>query len=459
MSKTKDNGPTARTARAETMRTADIDPAPYNVHGCERKGDETFQGLVASVRANGIIHRIVVRPSPGKKGRWIIVDGHRRFEAAKAAGLDEVPVEVRDIGEAEALAVTVAANVQRLDDDPLLEAEAIERMVGAGMTHREIAAAIGKGEGYVARRARLVSLAEPWREFARRIRCTVDMLERIAAHDAAVQERVAADAGLDEHEEDGGDPCGWSEFESAFSREMRLLDEAPFDVAACAECPKNTACHRWLFDWMADEDGNAARCQDAVCYAQKADAWVDAEIAKIKRSGGKVLEVSSKWYIPDYWDVAEAKDRKHPQAYVYEQDGFRRLAWGIVKKAPATASAAMTAEEREAAKAVKRRARFAKSAREKVRAYVAAMVKRTPDDGALRRWAGDRFGDLAARRLERELRRGWFADDLVDDLARTWPEWKGACGMTVDESDALVEEIKAADERKAQTQTSEAARG
>lgn len=433
--------------RAVAIPVSAIAPARHNVHAEERRGDETFRGLVGSIRANGLIHRIVVRPDPDRAGRYVIVDGHRRYEAAKAAGMDEVPCEVRDCDEGGALAVTVAANVQRLENDPVLEAEAIGRLMKAGRTARDIAAAIGKSEAYVARRSRLTTLAEPWREFAKRVRCTVAMLERVAAHETAVQERVAANAGLDEYEEDGGDPCGWAEFESAFAAETRRLDEAKFDVAGCAKCPNNTACHAYLFDWMADEEGNAPRCQDAVCYAKKSNDAVDAKVAELRRAGRPATEVDSKWSIPAYWDVAEERDRKHPQAYVYEQDGIRHLVWGLPKRNTAEASTpAKTAVEREAERAEKRRRRFAKSAREKVRT---AVTERARDVGAFRRWAGALYADLAARRLDRELGGTWIDDGLVDDIARTWPELGDICELTTDESDALVEELRAADEREA----------
>lgn len=427
--------------RAETLRIGDIVPARDNVHAKERRDDESFRGLVESIRSAGIIHRIVVRP---ENGRFVIVDGHRRYEAAKAAGMDEVPCEVRDFAEGDALAVTVAANVQRLDNDPVLEAEAIVKLMREGRSMGEIAAKIGKSEGYVARRSRLSTLAEPWRDFARRIRCTVGMLEKVAAHETAVQERVAANAGLDEYEEDGGDPCGWSEFESAFAAETRRLDEAGFDAAECAKCPNNTAFHTYLFDWMATEEGVAPRCQDAACYARKWNEATDAEIKRLKREGTPAVEVASKWNVPEYWDAAKTRDRKHPQAYVYEQDGIRRIVWAAPKRRPE--ATAKTAEEREAERAEKRRVRLVRAAREKVRSAVAEKAR---DAEAFRRWAGPLYGVLAARRLDRELGRAWIADGLVDDFARTWPEWGGLCGLTADENDALAGELRAADEREA----------
>lgn len=425
--------------RAETLPVGDIVPSRDNVHAKERRNDETFRGLVESIRANGLIHRIVVRPDAG---RFVIVDGHRRFEAVKAAGWTEVPVEVRDTDAATALAVTVAANVQRMENDPLLEADAIGKMLGAGMGIGEIAAAIGKSDGYVARRARLVTLARPWREFAKRIRCTTDMLEKIAAHELSLQERVAANAGLDEYEEDGGEACGWEEFDDAFRSEIRRLDEAAFDTSVCEKCASNTACHRFLFDWMETEEGNAPRCQDAACYAKMHNAAVDAELERLRVSGKPAKEVSSKWQVPEYWNAAEKKDRKHPQAYVYEADGLRHILWGIEKAPEVRAGSLLTPEERAAQRAEKKRLKTVRAAREKVRARWSSVCAGGPE--TVKKFLGSAYDELAAIRLDRSIRSSWVADEFLDDFARVVFE-SATEGMAKEERDEYEKELKERD--------------
>ena len=454
MSGTSENNNGA--AAVMELPVAEVRPAAANVHGKEKKCDPNFRGLVESIKANGIIHRIVVRKDP-KDGGWVVVDGHRRLAAAQAAGLKSVPVEVRDVDADKALAVTIAANVQRLGNDPLLEAEAIERMLASGMERREIAASIGKDESYVARRARLISLAKPWREFARRVPCTTDLLERVAAHDKALQERVADKVGLDEseYECDTDERVTWSEFASTFSRETMKLADARFDTEDCRSCPHNTACHAYLFDFMrSDEDkGDQARCQDAACFTKRNNDRVDAIVEDLRRRGTPAVEVADKWRIPQYWDAVNAKDRRHTQAYVYAEGGLKVIAWSVPRVKPAAAGGGMTAEEKEAERRRKRSAKLVKSARGKVRSMLSPG-----EDGRVAFFsasdaAAAAYNAIALKRLERDLSHGWINDGLVDDVMAELPgEATAAAGLSEDESKAYADELeerRRADERLA----------
>lgn len=396
------------------LPVAEVRPAAANVHGKEKRGDTTFRGLVESIKANGLIHRIVVRRDSADGG-WVVVDGHRRLAAAKAAGLKSVPVEVRDVDADKALAVTIAANVQRLVNDPLLEAEAIERMLASGMERREIAASIGKDEAYVARRARLISLAKPWREFARRVPCTTDLLERVAAHDKALQERVAERLDIAhgyEYNTDGDERCPWGEFASTFERETMRIAAAKFDTSDCRSCPNNTACHPYLFDFMRDEEGEAdARCQDSACFVRRSNERVDAIVEELRRKGTPAVEVADRWRVPDCWNAKDARDKAHAQAYVYRDGDIKVLVWSVPRQ---KADSGMTAEERQAERARKLRARLVRSARDKVREVAA-------DGGAMRLFNGSEAGGMAfkriaAMRLARDLDGSWLSDSLIDDI-------------------------------------------
>lgn len=435
-----DGGATAMTVPVAELREADM-----NVHAKEGRGDETFGGLVESIRANGVIHRIVVRRDAD--GGLVVVDGHRRLRAARAAGLDEVPVEVRDVDADEALAVTMAANTQRVEDDPLLEAEAIERMLGAGMSREQVAASIGKSAAFVARRARLMSLAKPWRDFAKRVRCTVDMLERVAAHETALQERVAQDVGLDEYEFDGGRdgevvPCSWGEFADVFARATMRISDAPFDVSVCAGCPSNTSCHEFLFDFMAESED--ARCQDPACYARRNDEAVDALLGRLRAKGRPAIEVADRWRVPNSWEASEKSSAKHPQAYVFADGGLRRVLWSVPPPKKESAKPAATAEERAAEKAEKRRVKLVRSARDKVREAWARIAEGGAE--AVKKRLGSTYDELAAKRLDREIGRTWIGEDFLDDFARLSFETATAA-MDKDERDAYEAALIAADER------------
>jgi ParB/RepB/Spo0J family partition protein len=442
----------AATAARETTRTAkvariaDINAAPLNVHRVEGKDiDGGFKGLVESIRRNGMIARIVVRP--GEDGKYVVVDGHRRFEAAKALGWAEVPVDVVGVEGADALAQTVAANVQRIPNDPLLEAEAIERMSADGMTRQEIAAALGMDAGYVARRQRLTALTEPWRAFARRVKCTTDLLERVAAHEPTLQLRVAETSGLDEYEQDWEGACPWSEFESAFKTEMRSIPDAAFDTTECAKCPSNTANHDYLFDFMIDCNGACARCQDAACFARKTNAEIDALVERLRRTSRPAVEVSDQWRVPEYWNASAKKNPKHPQAYVFEQNGLRRVLWSVPP--PQKEKLALTPEEKAERKAAKRRVALMSSARGKVRSLL------EPDDSGRIAFfddggqAAQAYEFIALSRLERDLSKPFLADGLVDDVVRACqriPALQEA--LDADELGAYREMFAAEDARK-----------
>lgn len=413
------------------LPTARIHAAEVNVHARECGRDETFRGLVESIRHSGMIHRIVVRADPSGTGDWIVVDGHRRLAAAKAAGLDMVPVEVRDTKDAEsALEITVAANVQREGNDPLLEAVAIDRMMRAGRTREEVAAAIGKSPKYVERRARLMNLTEAWRKFAKRTPCTTDLLERVAACEADLQNRVAAEACIAEIDTEDRGVCGWGDFEDAFRKAMMDLEDAAFDTACCAECASNTRCHGFLFDFLAKDGRVAARCEDPACYIRRNNSAVHDQIAGLRAKGRPAVEVSSRWNIPENWSATRRPTRSNTQAYTFLDGPLAVLLWSVPKPARQMPSA----EERAARKAERARIRTIRSGREKVRANWSRVSEGGVD--AVRARLGASYAALAARRMERDIGRGWVDDEFLEDFAAVAGELALA-GLDDSEREAL----------------------
>jgi hypothetical protein len=286
------------------------------------------------------------------------------------------------------------------------------------MSRAEIAAALGMDEGYIARRQRLTALTEPWRAFAKRVKCTTDLLERVAAHEPTLQIRVAETSGLDEYEQDWEGACPWSEFESAFKTEMRSIPDAAFDTTECAKCPNNTANHDYLFDFMIDCNGACARCQDAACFARKTNAEIDALVERLRRTSRPAVEVSDQWRVPEYWNASAHKNPKHPQAYVFEQGGFRRVLWSVPP--PQKEKLALTPEEKAERKAAKRRNALLASARDKVR----KLLKPDDRDGGRIAFFNDggpaaqAYEFIALSRLQRELATPIIPQSLVDEVVR-----------------------------------------
>ncbi len=118
---------------------------------------EKLQELADSIRAQGIIQPIVVRKIAPEK--YEIVAGERRWRAAQLAGLQQVPVVIKEIDDRTAMAIALIENIQREDLNPLEEAEALKRLLEEfKMTHQQVADAVGKSRTTVTNLLRLIDL-------------------------------------------------------------------------------------------------------------------------------------------------------------------------------------------------------------------------------------------------------------------------------------------------------------
>ena len=125
---------------------------------------ETLQELADSIKAQGVIQPIVVRPvgvpGIGESQRYEIIAGERRWRAAQMAGLTEIPAVVRRIPDEAAIAVALIENIQRENLNPLEEARALERLISEfQLTHQEAADAVGRSRSGVTNLLRLLELA------------------------------------------------------------------------------------------------------------------------------------------------------------------------------------------------------------------------------------------------------------------------------------------------------------
>ena len=134
--------------------------------------EETLTELAESIRAQGIVQPIVVRPvagAPGGERRYEIIAGERRWRAAQLAGLDVVPALIKDIPDEAAVAVALIENIQRENLNPLEEARALVRLVEEfGLTHGEAADAVGRSRAAVSNLLRLLELPPAVRELVER---------------------------------------------------------------------------------------------------------------------------------------------------------------------------------------------------------------------------------------------------------------------------------------------------
>ncbi len=118
---------------------------------------ESLEDLAASIRAQGVVQPVVVRPVAG--GRYELIAGERRWRAAQLAGLHEIPAVVRDVPDEAAVAMALIENIQRENLNPLEEARALERLVEEfGLTHQGAAEAVGRSRAAVSNLLRLLEL-------------------------------------------------------------------------------------------------------------------------------------------------------------------------------------------------------------------------------------------------------------------------------------------------------------
>src|SRR5690606_35128222 len=126
---------------------------------------ETLQELAESIKAQGVVQPIVVRPlgEPGADGprRYEIIAGERRWRAAQLAGLHEIPAVVRHVPDEAAIAMALIENIQRENLNPLEEARALDRLIKEfDMTHADAAGAVGRSRAAVSNLLRLLELAD-----------------------------------------------------------------------------------------------------------------------------------------------------------------------------------------------------------------------------------------------------------------------------------------------------------
>ncbi len=126
---------------------------------------ESLEELAASIKAQGIVQPIVVRPvdgaAPGQSQRYEIIAGERRWRAAQIAGLATVPAVIRRVPDEAAIAMALIENIQRENLNPLEDARALERLISEfGITHQQAADAVGRSRAAVSNLLRLLELPD-----------------------------------------------------------------------------------------------------------------------------------------------------------------------------------------------------------------------------------------------------------------------------------------------------------
>ncbi len=273
---------------------ADLAVSPLNPRREKKLDQLELEQLAASIRVHGILQPLV---AVRRGGRLEVLAGRRRLEAARLAGLTEVPVIERRLEDEPAAAAALVENEQRAALRPLDTALAIARRLDAGESVEQVATALGKPRGWVARRANLQKLPAAMRK---RLEAPDDALrawpleslELLALLSPATQQDVLRRAPY-------VIPTA-ADLRKHLARECTRLDVAPWDLAdaelvpkagACSTCPFNSANTPDLFgDLQLDEKQAAtAVCRNEDCWSKKVAAHAERAVATAKKEHGKDL--------------------------------------------------------------------------------------------------------------------------------------------------------------------------
>jgi ParB family chromosome partitioning protein len=252
--------------------------------------EDAMQELAASIRENGVLQPLLVRPRAERS--FEIVFGERRYRGAAMAEKETVPVCIREMTDAQVLEAQLVENLQRQDVHPLHEAQgfaALLRLEEPKYSIELIAAKCGKSAGYVASRLRLTELASAAVEAFTKDEIGLGHALLLAKLQARQQEEALA-------------AC-WQESYTGGSKPKRILlpvrhlrewiehnillelAAAPFskgdatlvpEAGSCIECPKRTGHNTLLFEGIAAQHDS---CSDPACYAAKLDAHVKQTVA------------------------------------------------------------------------------------------------------------------------------------------------------------------------------------
>lgn len=143
-----------------TLRLAQLHTGRYQPR--TRMDEGALYELAESIKSQGVMQPVLVRPLAGSGADYEIIAGERRVRAAKLAGLDEVPVLVKEVADEAAAVMALIENIQREDLNPLEEAQGLQRLVSEfELTHEQAAAAVGRSRSAASNLLRLLQLAAP----------------------------------------------------------------------------------------------------------------------------------------------------------------------------------------------------------------------------------------------------------------------------------------------------------
>ena len=185
-----------RAGAVRRVAVADLEPGHFQPR--VDFDPDALAELTLSIRERGILQPLLLRPHPEKTGRFQIIAGERRWRAAGAAGLHDVPAVIGDFSDRDALAAALVENLQREDLNAIEEAEGYRRLIEEfGMTQDALAAAVGKSRAHVGNTMRLLRLPPSLHDDIRSGRLSAGHARALLTHpDPERAARTVIDRGL-----------------------------------------------------------------------------------------------------------------------------------------------------------------------------------------------------------------------------------------------------------------------
>ena len=147
--------------KVETNKIAIKDLSRNKFQPRKNFNKESLEELTNSIREQGVIQPIIVRPDKTNDGKYEIIAGERRWLASQNAGLHEIPVVILDVDDNKSLEFAIVENVQRQDLNPIEEAKSYQRLINDFNYNQEkLSKFIGKSRSYIANSLRLLGLPE-----------------------------------------------------------------------------------------------------------------------------------------------------------------------------------------------------------------------------------------------------------------------------------------------------------
>jgi len=350
---------TKTTEVLEQLAVRDLVPSKDNPRFISEKTD-SFKELVASIKGQGVIVPVHVRPHPTMKGKFDLLAGERRLLAAKAAKLEMVPAINRgEISDEQAFEITFAENFAREDLTALEQGRAVVTLYEKynGDT-QAVASKLGRSIKWVLRRRALgTKLSQPWQEAILKEGQYGKLQYWTAAHlqlIASLPEPMQAEL-LEWHEMEEEVPTV-KELEGQVAEMLQLLSLAPFnpEVAGCTKCQKRTSCQPGLFDDKLDDAAikKNDRCLDRLCWDTKIAEWLKATYEAKKAEQPDLLPISTEYLdnhikrhlieaFPQvlehyYYSQASKKDKGSVPGFIIHGKALGTILWIKVKStAPA----------------------------------------------------------------------------------------------------------------------------